>query len=297
MHRITARLLLAATLLIATASASARLNVFVCEPEWAALTIELGGERVHVFSATHSGQDPHYVQARPSLIARLRSADLAVCTGAELETGWLPMLLRRARNPKVLSGKAGFFEATDHVTLLEAPKVLDRAEGDVHADGNPHIHLDPRRILKVAKALSARIQAIDKANREYYALRLSDFIERWHAAMTRWQASAATLKGKRVIVHHREWLYLLDWLGIQRSGSLEPKPSVPQTIAPLAELKELTADVIIVSPLNDTKPSQWLHEQTAIPVAVLPQTVGAVDGSDNLFDFFDEIVRRLVATL
>lgn len=272
----------------------ARLNVFACEAEWAALTTELGGDKVKVYSATHAGQDPHYVQARPSLIARLRSADLAVCTGAELETGWMPMLQRRARNPKVLSGRTGYFEATDHVALLEAPKALDRAEGDVHADGNPHIQLDPRRILTVATALSARLQEIDNANRAYYVERLGEFTKRWQTAMTRWQQTAEPLKGQRAIVHHREWIYLLDWLGIQRAGSLEPKPGVPPTLAHLAELKELTANVIVISPLNDSKPSQWLHEQTGTPVVVLPQTVGAVDGSDDLFDFFDEIIRRLV---
>ena len=287
--------LLALALLTMTASATARLSVFTCEPEWAALTTELGGEKVKIFSATHAGQDPHYVQARPSLIARLRSADLAVCTGAELETGWMPLLQRRARNPKVLIGKTGYFEATDHVALLEAPTILDRAEGDVHAEGNPHIQLDPRRLLEVAEALSLRLQEIDNASRDYFEKRLRDFTARWQVAMTQWQEAAAPLKGQRAIVHHREWIYLLDWLGIQRAGSLEPKPGVPPTLAHLAELKELTANMIVISPLNDTKPSRWLHEQTGVPVVVLPHTVGAVANGDDLFSFFDEIIRRLVA--
>ncbi|MEN8180051.1 MAG: zinc ABC transporter substrate-binding protein [Pseudomonadota bacterium] len=283
--------LLAACLL--TGSVHAKLNIFACEPEWAALTRELAGEHATVFAATHAGQDPHYVQAKPSLIAKLRSADLAVCTGAELETGWIPMLQRRARNPKVLPGKPGYFEATQQVVLLEKPAKLDRAEGDVHGDGNPHIQLDPRRVLEVAKALSSRLQQLDPGNKPAYESRLQDFVTQWNSSIERWQAQAEGLKGKRAVVHHREWVYLLDWLGIQRAGSLEPKPGIPPNMAHLADLKKQQADLIILSPANDTKPSAWLQEQTGTPVVVLPHTVGAVPNSDDLFGFFDEIIRRL----
>jgi zinc/manganese transport system substrate-binding protein len=276
-----------------TGSVQAELNIFACEPEWAALTRELAGEHATVFAATHAGQDPHYVQARPSLIAKLRSADLAVCTGAELETGWMPMLQRRARNPKVLPGKPGYFEATQQVALLEKPTRLDRAEGDVHGEGNPHIQVDPRRVLDVAKALSSRLQQLDPGNTPAYQSRLRDFATRWKSSMERWEKQATGLQGKRAVVHHREWIYLLDWLGIQRAGSLEPKPGIPPNMAHLADLKERQADLIILSPTNDTKPSAWLREQTGTPVVVLPHTVGAVPNSDDLFSLFDEIIRRL----
>ena len=279
--------------LVMTAPAHAKLSVFACEPEWAALTQELAGEYVNVFAATHAGQDPHHVQARPSLIARLRSADLAVCTGAELETGWMPMLQRRARNPKVLPGKPGFFEATEQVMLLEKPIELDRAEGDVHGDGNPHIQLDPRRMLTVANALSTRLQQLDPANRQAYASRLQEFTARWKSATARWQTEAVGLRDLRVIVHHREWVYLLDWLGMQRVGSLEPKPGIPPNMAHLADLRQQHADLIVLSPLNDAKASTWLREQTGTSVVVLPHTVGALPASDDLFGMFDEIIRRL----
>lgn len=274
----------------------ADLKVFACEPEWAALTEALAGEHAKVFAATHAGQDPHHVQARPSLIARLRSADLAVCTGAELETGWLPMLQRRARNARVLPGKPGHFEAARQVQLLERPAELDRAQGDVHGDGNPHIQTDPRRISEVAKALSLRLQQLDADNAASYARRLEAFAARWQAALADWRARTSSLRGKRVIVHHREWVYLLDWLGMRRVGSLEPKPGIPPNMAHLADLKTRQADLIILSPLNDTKPASWLREQTGTPLVVLPQTVGAVENSDDLFALFDEIVRRLTGT-
>lgn len=297
MSSLVNRLTVLLLMLGATASAQAKLNVFACEPEWAALTRSLAGEYAEVFSATHAGQDPHHIQARPSLIARYRSADLAVCTGAELEIGWMPMLQRRARNPDLLPDEPGYFEAARQVELLEMPVELDRSGGDMHADGNPHIQLDPRRILEVAKALSSRLQELDAANTETYKERLREFTQQWQASMKTWQTLAQGVKDKRVVVHHREWVYLLDWLGMRRVASLEPKPGIPPNLAHLSELKERPADLIIVSPMDDPKPSDWLHEQTGTAVVVLPHTVGAVPGSEDLFSLFDEITRRLSSTL
>jgi zinc/manganese transport system substrate-binding protein len=288
------RLLFALALLSFSVSAVAKLSVFACEPEWAALSKELAGENARVFAATHAGQDPHHIQARPSLIAKLRSADLAVCSGAELETGWMPMLQRRARNPRVMSGQPGYFAAASQVALMEIPTKLDRADGDVHSEGNPHIQLDARRMLTVAKALSARLQSLDPGNRPDYEKRLRTYTQRWQAAIDRWQKKAAGLQGKKVIVHHREWIYLLDWLGMERVGSLEPKSGIPPTLAHLSKLKQQPLDLIIISPLNDSKASSWLRQQTGVPVVVLPHTVGAVPNSDDLFSLFDEIIRRLV---
>ncbi len=294
MHRLT-RLLVFWAAFLPFSGTMAQIKVFACEPEWAALTQLLGGDRVKVYSATHARQDPHHIQARPSLIARLRSTDLAVCTGAELEIGWMPMLQRRARNPKVLAGKTGYFEATDHVQMLDIPGQLDRADGDVHAEGNPHIHLDPGRIHQVAEALAQRLQVVDPENRSTYQSNWVKFDQRWRKAIEDWQQKAKPLSGKKAVVHHREWVYLLDWLSIQRMGSLEPNPGVPPTLGHLAKLKAMgTPDLIIASPLNELKPAFWLHEQNGAPVIILPQTVGAVENSDDLFAFFDRIVERLL---
>lgn len=284
-------------LLTVSASAQAAVEVFACEPEWAALSRVLVGPEAEVFSATHAAQDPHHVQARPSLIARLRGADLVVCTGAGLESGWMPMLQRRARNPRVLDGAPGYFEATDQVTLLDVPASLDRAQGHLHGDGNPHIQLDPRRLLTVAEALSQRLQQIDPANAAAYQARLAAFTTAWRAALQRWEAQAAPLRGRAAVVHHREWRYLLDWLDMRIAGALEPKPGVPPTLAHLAELKGLQADLIIHSPLNDPQPAQWLQAQTGQPVVELPHTVGAVPDTASLEALFDTLVDRLVAAI
>src|SRR6266700_3090965 len=159
---------IAAVLFAIGGPALADLNVFATVPEWGALAQELGGDKVKVYVATNALQDPHHVEAKPSLIARARGADLVVATGAELEIGWLPLVTQQAGNPKVQAGKPGYFEATAFVPMLEKPTRLDRAEGDVHALGNPHIQTDARNIARVAGPLSARLAELDPPNAAYY---------------------------------------------------------------------------------------------------------------------------------
>lgn len=291
--------LLVGLLTFAPLAARAELSIFACEPEWQALTQEIGGDKVDSWSATNAAQDPHHIQARPSLISRLRKADLLVCSGAELEIGWLPVLLRRARNPRVQPGQPGYLMAAEQVLRLEVPGHLDRSEGDVHALGNPHIQLDPRRLLQVAQVLAERLARIDSANAGYYRARLADFQQRWQTALTDWSARAAGLRGRTVVVHHTEWVYLRDWLGIDRAAALEPKPGLPPTAGHLANLKAQLASApvlaIIRSPNNDPRPARWLSQQTGTPVLVLPTTVDADNGAPDLFALFDTLVSRLTA--
>jgi zinc/manganese transport system substrate-binding protein len=230
-------LLLSAVVLagVIAVPAQAKTRVFACEPEWGSLVQELAGDKVDVDVATSALQDVHVIEAKPSLIAKVRAADLVVCTGAELEVGWLPQLIRQSGNAKVASG-AGNFMAAAQVKTLERPTALDRANGDVHPEGNPHIQMDPRRVLIVAQRLDARLAQIDPANAATYQQRLATFQQRWLAAMARWKAQAAPLAGRKVVVHHISWVYLWDWLGMQQIGALEPKPGVPPTSAHLASL-------------------------------------------------------------
>ena len=158
------RVFFLSSLVFSALSAHADLKVFATVPEWGALTKVIGGKHVDVFTATGGLQDPHHVDARPSLIARARNADLVVATGVELEVGWLPVVLRNSGNPQVQPGRPGYFEAAPFVRMLELPTRLDRADGDVHPGGNPHIHTDPRNFLKIGEALTARLAQIDAAN-------------------------------------------------------------------------------------------------------------------------------------
>lgn len=278
--------------------ASAKLKVFTCEPEWGALVQELAGDKVDVSVATSALQDVHQIDAKPSLIAKVRQADLLVCTGADLEVGWLPQLIRQSGNQKIAIG-LGYFLTTRQVVTLDKPTQLDRAAGDLHPQGNPHIQLDPYRVLTVAKALSARMTSLDTANAATYQQRLADFTTRWQAAIKRWEAKAAPLKGKKVVVHHISWVYLNKWLGLQQIGALEPKPGVPPTSAHLSSLISTTksqgAYAIISAAYQDQKPARWLEQRTGVPVVVLPYTVGGDAQSKDLFSFFDSTIDKLLS--
>src|SRR5260370_20186782 len=169
---------------------AAALNVSACEPEWAALAQELGGDKLSVFSAVTPMQDPHRIEARPSLVSRMRNADLVICSGSELEIGWLPLLFTQAGNERIQPGSPGFIEASQYVVRLEIPKVIDRAMGDIHPSGNPHIHLDPRNIAKVAEVVTERLTQIDQPNAATYRARAEDFNKRWDQAIQKWRQQA-----------------------------------------------------------------------------------------------------------
>jgi zinc/manganese transport system substrate-binding protein len=295
------RKLAGALMLLAAASpAAAQLNIFACEPEWASLAMELGGERVSSYTATTAHQDPHHIQARPSLIAKVRRADLLVCSGAELEIGWLPMLQRQAGNRRVLSGQPGYFEAAAQVERLEVPDEheLDRSMGDVHASGNPHVHLDPYRLLTIAKALSTRLTEIDPAGADHYRQRLDDFSKRWQQAIARWEEQAAPLKGVRVVVHHKDWVYLFDWLGIIEAGALEPRPGLPASVGHLAELKRSLqrepAAMILHTAYQSKRAAKRLSQMSGLPVLELPYTVGGNKRVTDLFALFDDTIQQLL---
>jgi zinc/manganese transport system substrate-binding protein len=271
--------------------------VFACEPEWAALAQELGGDKVSAWSATHALQDPHRIEARPSLIARARNAQLVVCTGAELEAGWLPPVLRESGNAAVQPGRPGYFEAAALVARLEIPLKLDRAEGDVHASGNPHIQLDPRNLLAVAAPLAKRLGELDAANAGHYAERHKLFAERLRAAIVRWEKEAAPLRGMRVVAQHKSFSYLFRWLGLVEAGTLEPRPGIEPGSAHLAQLvaqaKAQQARLIVRAPFDSPRPGEWLAERTGMPLATLPFTVGGSERAQDLFGLFDDTLAKL----
>jgi zinc/manganese transport system substrate-binding protein len=279
----------------------AALNVFACEPEWVALAQELGGDKVSAASATTAMQDPHRIEARPSLIARIRSADLVICSGSELEVGWLPLLLTQSGNDRVQPGSPGFVEASQHVVRLEIPKVIDRSLGDIHASGNPHVHLDPRNIAKVGQIVTERLSQLDSASSEYYKTRGESFGKRWQAAIQRWEQQAAPLRGVPVVVYHKDMSYFLSWAGMREAGSLEPKPGLPPSPAHLAELvermKRSPAKVIVYSAYNSPQAAEFLSQRSNIPHVMLPYTIGGSERAKDLFGLFDDTIERLLKTV
>lgn len=283
---------------VASHALCAQVAMLACEPEWAALTKALGGNQVQIYTATTARQDPHRIQARPSLIAQARQANLLVCTGAELEIGWLPVLLRKSGNAAIQVGAPGHFMAADHVPLLDRPMRLDRSEGDVHAAGNPHIQTDPRRIAQVAEHLAATLEAIDGAHAALYRVNLADFRGRWAQAILGWQTRGAPLRGLRIAVHHDSWRYLSDWLGIVRVVTLEPKPGVPPSSKYLAELvtqlQRQPPALILRATYDDDRPANWLGEKMGLPVVALDLTVADPEQPDALFRWFDSMISQLL---
>lgn len=291
--------LAAALSMLCAGPAHAVLRILACEPEWGALAQELGGGLVDVSAATTALQDPHRIQARPSLIARARNADMVVCTGAELEAGWLPLLLQQSGNARIQPGRPGHFMAADYVRKLDVPSQLDRAQGDVHAAGNPHIQTDPRNIALVAAALAARLQQVDAAHAAQYAQRQADFAQRWQQAIARWSAQAAPLKGAPVVSQHKAFVYLYDWLGMKEVAVLEPKPGIEPSAAHLqqvlASLKGVPVRMVLYAAYQDARPSEWLAGNAGITAVKLPFTVGGSDGAKDLFGLFDDTLARLLA--
>jgi zinc/manganese transport system substrate-binding protein len=282
-----------------TAAPVHALSVFACEPEWAALVKQLA-PAAEVRSATHARQDPHHIEARPSLIAMVRRADLAVCTGAELEAGWLPALQQRSGNPRVQNGAAGMLFASDHLKLIDPRPRGSAFEGDVHSGGNPHVQLDPHRIAEMAAVVAKRLEEVDPAGREGYRSRLAAFQADWQGRIQQWERRAAPLRGIRVAGQHTTFAYLWRWLGIEQIADLEPKPGVPPTPGHLQKVLETVKGTppraVIMSAYQDPRGGQWLAQQLGanVPVLQLPSTVTEEQPADTLGGLFDHLIERLL---
>jgi zinc/manganese transport system substrate-binding protein len=288
-----------AALAIGGAGAAQAFSVFVCEPEWGALVKALH-PAAQIFSATTYLQDPHHIEARPSLIARLRGADLAVCTGASLEVGWLPMLQERSGNAKVQDGQPGMFYTAQFVKLIgQYEGVITPFSGDVHSEGNPHFHTDPRRLLQVAAALRDRLIQLNPGQASSITAQHAQFSKALSDRISGWEAKAARLKGKSVLTQHATFGYLWEWLGIKSVGDLEPKPGMPPTPGHLerlrAQMSQSAAQAIIIAQHHDRRPAEWLTRQPegrALPLIVLSATVSEMSPT-GIFDWLDGLVMTL----
>jgi len=277
--------------------AAADLRIFACEPEWAALAREVGGEKIDAFSATHARQDPHHIRARPSLISRIRRADLVFCSGADLEVGWLPLMMQRGARSGVQPGTTGYLMAADHVPVLEIPTVLDRSLGDLHPGGNPHVHLDPQNLAILANELSRRLIQLDPPNTDYYRNRLAAFQKEWQTAIAGWETRTARLSGLPVIVHHKSFTYLIRWAGLKEVATLEAKPGIPPTASHLNGLLQTVRSqkvtAILRTPYDPADASEWLSSKTGISAMALPYTVAKDAPSGALAKLFDRTITIL----
>ena len=284
-------------LAVVSSPATAEVRVLACEPEWAALAKAIGGGDLVVHSATHGRQDAHHVRARPSLIAKVRRADVLFCSGAELESGWLPVLMQRGARHQIQPGQPGHIMAADHVPVLDRPDTIDRSLGDIHPSGNPHVHLDPRNVEALASELSRRLERVDPENAPAYRSRLASFRTGWAEALEGWSERVGRLQGMKVIVYHEAWAYLLQWGGLTRVASLEALPGIPPSAAHLRDVLEQArgggAEVILRAPYEPRDASSWLSERTGIPVVELPYTVGGHPEASDLISLFDVTLTLL----
>lgn len=279
------------------APAQAAVKVFACEPEWAALSREIGGDNVDVTAATSGREDPHHVRAKPSLLAAMRRADLVVCTGAGLEAGWLPVLMAQAAGEGVQPGAPGNVMASSAVRLMGVPQKVDRAMGDIHPEGNPHIQTDPRNFLPVASLLADRLSQVDPSHAADYRRNLDGFSARWNTQIKAWEGQASKLRGTPVIVYHDEWAYMNQWLGLREVATLEAKPGVPPTPSHLQDVLAAAqgngVKTILLAPFDNDEAATWLAEKTGARIVRLPFTVGGIDGTAGLDQTFAVTVSAL----
>jgi len=285
-------------LLISAFTSHAALQVVTTTQDLAAIAQAVGGEQVEVQSLTQGTRDPHFATAKPSMIRQVFGADLLLVIGADMEIGWLPPLLQSARNSRVQPGNPGYLDLSSAVVLLDKISgPVSRSMGDVHAKGNPHYWLDPRNGLRMAQAIATRLSEMDPAHKDDYQRRLNTFEQIMGTKLPLWQAELAPLKGKRVIAYHKSFIYLADAFGFQIIDEIEPMPGITpgaSTLSTLVErIKTEHIGLLIMEPYYERRSANYLNEQTAIRMVVLPQSVGAQTEINTYFDLFDAIVATL----
>jgi len=299
MNHVAAALSVAALLTSIASPARATVNVVTTTEGLAAIAREVGGEKVKVTALSRGIQDPHFVDANPSLAVKLRNADLLVDVGMDLEIGWLPPLVIQSRNAAIQPGGARRLTAGTAVPPLDLPTgTIDRSQGDIHPSGNPHFLSDPRRVQLVAAAIAARLSEIDPGSAAYYQERLQSFRAKVAAAEKGWRDQLAPFAGRSVITQHKTLTYLLDWAGLQAAGYLEPKPGVappPSHVAGLAAIvKSAGVKGVLVESYYDARSANQLRDLTGVKVMVIPGDVGGTKEASDWVSYVDTLVKALV---
>ncbi|HNV46702.1 MAG TPA: zinc ABC transporter substrate-binding protein [Spirochaetota bacterium] len=274
-----------------------RLKVVTTYPYIASIVEQIAKDTVRVDALARGDYDPHTIVPKPSFIAKLRKAHLLIINGAQLEIGWLPPLLKQANNASVNPGTRGFLDLSGHVTLIDVPKSVSRAQGDVHPDGNPHYYIDPHVIPRLARAICTKLSEVDSRNAAMYKKNYDEFAARWKAKRASWDAKLRRLKGAKVIQYHKNMDYLLIRYGLVRMGTVEPLPGIPPTSKHIAELEKIfesnTIRFILQDVYNADDSSRHLSKKFGVKMVKVPHDVGAVREAEGIFSLFDEMVRRL----
>ena len=279
-------------------SAASKLQIMTATTDLAALAQEVGGDRVEVESVARGYQDPHFVDAKPSFLLKLKRADLLIVVGLELEIGWLPPLITQSTNPKIQVGGPGYFDASRFAHILEIPSgQVTRAEGDVHPLGNPHYWLDPENGLRIAKGIADKISEMRPGDAAYFAQRYADFEQRLKQADQRWLAEMKPYEGRKIVTYHRSWPNFADHFHLNVVGYVEPRPGIPpspqHTVELIQQMKRDNVKVIVVEPYFDLKTPNAVARETGGQVLVLPPSVGGEKEITDYFKLFEYDISKL----
>lgn len=283
-------------ILLSATSAFAKVKVVATLPWIGSVANEIGKEQVEITTLVKPNQDPHMVDARPSMILAARKADILMYNGLDLEIGYLPVLIESSRNPAVQPGKPGNFDCSHFVTVLEKPVSVDRSMGDVHPLGNPHYHYSPARILSVAEGMANALSTIDATHADAYKANLAAFREKVRAKQKEW--SALPTKGRRFVAYHKLFEYLAADFGFTITAYVEPKPGIPPSAAYIERLietiRESRPNGILSTPIYGRKEVDFLSEKTGVRGIIIPHDVGATPGAKDWFSFMDQALAALV---
>lgn len=299
---ITIAALVGAACTIQAQGASAAVKVITTTEDLASIVREIGGDKVSVEALARGYQDPHFVEAKPSFILKLHSADLLVLVGRELEMAWLPPLITQSRNAKIQLGSAGYLDASLNARILDIPTgQITRAMGDVHPQGNPHYWLEPGNGRRIAQSVQRKLSELSSGDAGYFAQRYADFDRRLTDSEKRWHAMIAPYKGLKIVTYHRSWPNFADAFGLDVVGYVEPKPGIPPSpshqLALTQEIRRQNVKILLVEPYFDLRTPNAIARDTGAKVLVMPPSVGGVKEVTNYFQLFDYDLNLLVSAI
>jgi len=298
-HAVVAVLGLLSWVLLPTLAEAKKLNVVTATTDMEALTQEVGGDRISVEAIAKGYQDPHFVEAKPSFLLKLRQADLLVVVGLQLEIGWLPPLITQSGNPRIQVGANGYLDASQYAEILEVPQgTVTRAQGDVHPLGNPHYWLDPDNGRRVARGIAGKLSDLDPSDAGYFQERFQDFDKRLRAAEQKWDAEMKPYRGRKVVTYHRSFPNFAKHFGLDVIGYVEPRPGIPptptHTIETIQLMKRENCRLVLVEPYFDLKTPQSIGRETNAQVVVYLLSVGGEKQVTNYFELFDYDIGLLI---
>lgn len=275
-----------------------KLRVVTTYPYMKDITDRIGKDKVNVIALSPGNWDPHVIMPKPSLIAKVRRADLLIINGGQLEIGWIPPIIRQANNAKVMPSKKGFLDLSNFVRLIQVPNSVSREQGDIHPAGNPHYHLDPHNIPILTNAIADKLIDLDPDNMEYYSKNKEEFLNLWKIKIAEWEKKLAPLKGMKYLEFHKNFDYFLERYGLIVLDTIEPLPGIPptskHTIELIKKLKNEKVAKILHDVYHSSKCTKLISQKTNVPWVIIPHDVLAIDNIKDLFSLYDEIVDRLI---